>query len=142
MPFSLHPQLDKDTDVIGTFPLSIALLHKDEAVPWIILVPQIENLKEIHHMSLAEQQQFMIESQLVMECLEYLYNPDKLNFGALGNMVPQLHVHHIARFQTDMAWPGPVWGNTQGVTRDLDLQQDMLVQIKQKLGENPSFSPS
>lgn len=142
MPFSLHPQLAKDTDVLGHFPLSIALLHKDSAVPWVILVPKIEGLKEIHHMSIENQQVFMQESQVVMEALESLFSPDKLNFGALGNMVPQLHVHHIARFKTDMAWPGPVWGNTQGDAREESAQQELLAQIKQKLGRNPSFSPS
>ncbi|GAM73191.1 diadenosine tetraphosphate hydrolase [Vibrio ishigakensis] len=142
MPFSLHSQLAKDTDVLGHFPLSIALLHKDSAVPWVILVPQIADLKEIHHMSIENQQAFMRESQAVMEALESLFNPDKLNFGALGNMVPQLHVHHIARFKSDMAWPGPVWGNTQGEVREESAQQELLAQIKQKLGGNPSFSPS
>ncbi|GAM61304.1 diadenosine tetraphosphate hydrolase [Vibrio ishigakensis] len=74
MPFSLHPQLAKDTDVLGHFPLSIALLHKDSAVPWIILVPKIEGLKEIHHMSVENQQAFMQESQVVMEALESLFS--------------------------------------------------------------------
>ncbi|WP_261815673.1 HIT domain-containing protein [Vibrio gallicus] len=142
MTFALHHQLQKDTDVIGHFPLSVALLHKDSTVPWVILVPRLESLAEIHHMTGANQQQFLIESQAVMECLEALYSPDKLNFGALGNMVPQLHIHHIARFKDDAAWPGPVWGNTTGIERSNEEQQFMLAQIKQKLDENAQFSPS
>ena len=63
MSFELHPQLVKDTDVIGHFPLSIALLHKDQAVPWVILVPKRENAKELHHLPIQDQQQFLLESQ-------------------------------------------------------------------------------
>lgn len=103
--FELHPQLQKDTDVIGHFPLCVALLHKDSAVPWVILVPQRADLRELHHLPMDEQQQFLVESQLVCQTLETLFSPDKLNLGALGNMVPQLHIHHIARFTHDMAWP-------------------------------------
>ncbi|MFA0698576.1 HIT domain-containing protein, partial [Vibrio sp. 10N.222.49.C9] len=94
------------------------------------------------HLPMQEQQQFLIESQTVMQALEALFLPDKMNLGALGNMVPQLHVHHIARFKTDHAWPGPVWGNTKGeFRRDLE-QQQLLEQIKKKLGNCEQFKPS
>ncbi|MEZ8991561.1 HIT domain-containing protein [Vibrio breoganii] len=142
MEFQLHPQLAKDTNIIGEFPLSLALLHKDNCVPWVILVPKKHELKELHHLPMQEQQQFLIESQTVMQALEALFSPDKMNLGALGNMVPQLHVHHIARFKTDHAWPGPVWGNTKGeFRRDLE-QQQLLEQIKKKLGNCEQFKPS
>ncbi len=103
MSFELHPQLAKDTTVIGHFPLCVALLHKDNAVPWVILVPKRANLKELHHLPMQEQQQFLLESQAVSQALEATFRPDKLNLGALGNMVPQLHIHHIARFKDDVA---------------------------------------
>ncbi|MGU3845714.1 HIT domain-containing protein, partial [Vibrio diabolicus] len=90
MSFELHPQLAKDTSVIGHFPLCVALLHKDNAVPWVILVPKREDLKELHHLPMQEQQQFLLESQAVSQALEATFRPDKLNLGALGNMVPQL----------------------------------------------------
>ncbi|MDA0118414.1 HIT family protein [Vibrio sp. T11.5] len=139
MSFELHPQLVKDTSVIGHFPLTIALLHKDNAVPWVILVPKRDNLKELHHLPMQEQQQFLLESQAVSQALEATFRPDKLNLGALGNMVPQLHVHHIARFKDDVAWPGPVWGNTQGNFRAEEEQQAILSKIQNVLSLSSLF---
>lgn len=139
--FELHPQLQKDTNVIGHFPLCVTLLHKDSAVPWIILVPQRVGLRELHHLPMNEQQQFLVESQIICQTLETLFTPDKLNLGALGNMVPQLHIHHIARFTDDMAWPGPVWGRTQGVFRSELEQQTLITAIQQYLAQSPHFSP-
>ena len=142
MSFELHPQLAKDTTVIGHFPLCIALLIKDNAVPWVILVPQRENLKELHHLPMEEQQQFLLESQAVNQALESLFTPDKLNLGALGNMVPQLHIHHIARFKGDIAWPGPVWGNTKGDQRTENEQADLVSRLQEAFASDPSFSKS
>ncbi len=133
MSFELHPQLAKDTSVIGHFPLCIALLHRDNSVPWVILVPKQANLKELHHLPMAEQQQFLLESQAVFQTLEHQFQPDKLNLGALGNMVPQLHIHHIARFKDDIAWPGPLWGHTAGIFREPAAQQALTAQIQQAL---------
>ncbi|MCG9598150.1 HIT domain-containing protein [Vibrio sp. Isolate25] len=139
MSFELHPQLTKDTSVIGHFPLTIALLHKDNAVPWVILVPKRESLKELHHLPMQDQQQFLLESQAVSQALEATFRPDKLNLGALGNMVPQLHIHHIARFKDDIAWPGPIWGNTNGVFRSEEEQQTMLSRIQNVLSLSSLF---
>lgn len=140
MSFELHPQLVKDTSLIGQFPLCVALLHKDNAVPWIILVPKRENLRELHHLPMKEQQQFLLESQAVSQALEATFQPDKLNFGALGNMVPQLHIHHIARFKDDIAWPGPVWGNTQGEFREVGEQAKLLTRIQNVLSLSSLFT--
>lgn len=142
MEFTLHPQLQKDTDTIGEFPLCLALLIKDSAMPWVILVPKKAELKELHHLPMAEQQQFLVESQIVSQTLEQCFEPDKLNLGALGNMVPQLHIHHIARFKSDMAWPGPVWGNTNGEWRTDEDQQAMLVTLRTALSEHATFQPT
>ena len=140
MHFELHPQLAQDTDMIGQFPLCLALLHKDAAVPWVILVPKKSPLKELHHLPMQDQQQFLLESQAVSQALEALFQPDKLNLGALGNIVPQLHIHHIARFTTDGAWPGPVWGNTEGVQRSDKDQQEMLQKLRTILSLSTLFS--
>ncbi len=139
MSFELHPQLAFDTSVIGHFPLCIALLHKDNSVPWVILVPKKADLKELHHLPMQEQQQFLLESQAVSQALEATFAPDKLNLGALGNMVPQLHIHHIARFKNDIAWPGPLWGNTAGSFREPSVQQALVEQIQQALADNTQF---
>lgn len=142
MSFELHPQLAQDTTVIGHFPLCVALLHKDNAVPWVILVPKREQLKELHHLPMQEQQQFLYESQAVSQALEATFRPDKLNLGALGNMVPQLHIHHIVRFKDDIAWPGPVWGNTRGEQRNEQEQAQLQTRIRNVLSLSSLFTPS
>lgn len=109
MAFALHPRLEADTTWLGDLPLCRVLLSKEDIGPWLILVPKVDGITELHHLSEQDQQQFMRESSLIASRLEQFASPDKINIGALGNMVPQLHVHHIARFQTDIAWPGPVW---------------------------------
>jgi diadenosine tetraphosphate (Ap4A) HIT family hydrolase len=140
MTFELHPQLEKDTTLIGEFPLCLVLLHRDDSVPWVILVPKKANLTELHHLPMKEQQQFLIESEVVNQALESLFTPDKLNFGALGNMVPQLHVHHIARFKHDLAWPGPLWGSTKGEYRTPSNQQELAQRISSQLSNSPLFT--
>ena len=139
MAFTLHPRLESDTTLIGEFPLSLVLLNKDASVPWVILVPKVDGVRELHHMSLQDQQQFLIESQLVSKALEKLFMPDKLNFGALGNLVPQLHIHHVVRYISDEAWPGPVWGNTSGKQRTQEEQDILMTQIKSELSKDHSF---
>ncbi|WP_112480312.1 HIT domain-containing protein [Vibrio variabilis] len=139
MSFELHPQLKKDTTLLGEFPLSLALLHRDNSVPWVILVPKKAELTELHHLPMQEQQQFLIESEAVNRALETLFTPDKLNFGALGNMVPQLHVHHIVRYKDDLAWPGPLWGNAKGEYRSDDEQQDLAERIQAQLLNSELF---
>jgi diadenosine tetraphosphate (Ap4A) HIT family hydrolase len=97
---------------------------KDINYPWLILVPRVEDAKDIIDLSPDDQAQLWRESALVSECLRRLYQPDKLNVAALGNMVAQLHVHHIVRFTDDLAWPKPVWG----VTEAKPYGQDQLTQ--------------
>ncbi len=108
--FELHPQLKADTYIIGTFSLSWVLLHKDATYPWVILVPAREDLREIHHLDRDEQIALMRESCHLSEVLVDLFAPKKLNIAAIGNMVSQLHLHHVARFEQDPAWPKPIWG--------------------------------
>ncbi|PWI34277.1 HIT family protein [Vibrio albus] len=139
MAFTLHPRLESDTDLIGEFPLCLALLSKDASVPWVILVPKVDGVREIHHMPLQDQQQFLLESQRINCALEKLFMPDKLNFGALGNLVPQLHVHHIVRYISDEAWPGPIWGNTTGKQRTEAEQTLMIRQIRDELAKDHNF---
>ncbi|WP_370979313.1 HIT domain-containing protein [Agaribacterium sp. ZY112] len=109
--FELHSQLAADTVAIGQFRLSLVLLHKDANFPWVILVPKREAIREIYHLDEADQAQLMRESSHLSEVLTSIYAPDKINVASLGNMVPQLHLHHVARYESDVAWPGAVWGN-------------------------------
>lgn len=106
----LHPQLEKDCFVVGHFPLCMLLLMNDANYPWFILVPQREDITEIHQLSEEDQQQLTRESSLLSACIEKEFKADKINIAALGNVVPQLHIHHIVRYKSDPAWPAPVWG--------------------------------
>ena len=108
--FSLDPNLDNDTLPLGRLALSRVLLMNDARYPWLILVPERPDLAEIIDLVEGDRQQLMLEIAAASETLKALFNPDKLNVGALGNRVRQLHVHVLARFVSDAAWPGPVWG--------------------------------
>jgi diadenosine tetraphosphate (Ap4A) HIT family hydrolase len=122
--FRLATQLENDCQIVDNLPLCQVLLVKDINYPWLILVPRVEDAKDIIDLSPDDQAQLWRESALVSECLRRLYQPDKLNVAALGNMVAQLHVHHIVRFTDDLAWPKPVWG----VTEAKPYGQDQLTQ--------------
>lgn len=108
--FELHPDLQRDTYTVGQFKLSLILLHKDANYPWLILVPKREKVREIHHLMEEEQIQLIKESSHLSEVMTSIYAPVKMNIAALGNIVPQLHIHHVARFKTDPTWPKPIWG--------------------------------
>lgn len=115
MPFALHPTLARDTVEITALPLCRVLLMQDRRFPWLILVPEREGVREIHELSPADRVRLIEEIALAEQVMQRLFQPDKLNVGALGNVVPQLHVHVVARFTTDAAWPGPVWGSGAAV---------------------------
>jgi len=126
--FALDPRLYQDTLLIGDFSLSRVLLMNDARYPWVILVPKITEITEIFQLSENDQQQLMIESNFVAKKLNELVQADKMNVAALGNVVSQLHIHHVARFQTDESWPKPVWGIGKAITYS---QQESDMVIKQ-----------
>ena len=113
--FSLHPQLYKDCIALADLPLCKVLLCNDKAYPWFILVPRVSDVKDIYQLNRRDQQAFLQESSFLSELLMTEFSGDKLNVAALGNLVPQLHIHHIVRFENDFCWPKPVWGQ-QGLT--------------------------
>ncbi len=108
--FQLHPQLATDSVLLADWPLCQLRLSNDRQYPWFILVPRRVAVRDVIDLTEAEQEQLWREGRLLSQWLRTDYQPDKLNLAALGNMVPQLHIHHIARFQHDKAWPAPVWG--------------------------------
>lgn len=108
--FVLDQRLEDDTLEIRSLKLSKVLLMKDRSFPWLILVPERENIRELYELSAEDRAVLMEEISLASQVIVKLYKPDKINIGALGNVVPQLHIHVIGRFRTDRAWPGPVWG--------------------------------
>jgi diadenosine tetraphosphate (Ap4A) HIT family hydrolase len=111
MPFALHPTLARDTVEVARLPLCRVLLMRDRRFPWLILVPEREAVREIHELPPVDRAALVEEIARAGEVLKRLFRPDKVNVGALGNVVPQLHVHVVARFAADAAWPGPVWGS-------------------------------
>lgn len=129
--FDLHPILDADTIKIGDFKLSKLLMIKDQQYPWFLLVPKQNDLLDICDLSEEDQRQFWLESDKLSKEIKRLFSPDKLNLGAIGNMVPQLHVHHIARFKDDVAWPAPVWGAKPLLAFDEESLADRLAIVRQ-----------
>ena len=132
--FELDPRLAADTENIGMLGLSRVLLMRDARYPWLILVPAQPNLVEISDLSAADQTLLMTEITAVGEALADRYQPEKINTGALGNIVRQLHVHIVARHTGDPAWPGPVWGHSAAVAYDEAALQTRLQEIKKTLG--------
>ena len=130
--FALHSQLAKDTIRIGSMPLCEVLLMNDKQYPWLILVPRKDNIREIYELSGEEQQQLIKESSLLAVKMQIHFQADKINVAALGNMVPQLHIHHIARYKTDAAWPKPVWGVKTSQVYDA-IEREALVTTLQAL---------
>jgi diadenosine tetraphosphate (Ap4A) HIT family hydrolase len=108
--FSLHKQLETDSILIRNLALSQLRLQNQKAVPWLILVPRRTGVTEIHQLSAEDRAMLMEEIAQASRAIEKLYAPDKINIASLGNVVPQLHVHVIARFTKDPAWPAPIWG--------------------------------
>lgn len=108
--FVLHPQLAADCHILGNFDLSLLLMLNDAQYPWFVLVPQRADLTELYQLDETEALQFWQESRTFSQQIMRIFKGDKLNVAALGNVVPQLHVHHIVRFTGDLAWPKPVWG--------------------------------
>ena len=108
--FELHPQLQRDCLEIGCFQLCRLLLMNESRYPWFILVPERAGLNEIYQLTGADQHRLIEESSTLARGLVEAFSGDKLNIAAIGNLVPQLHIHHVVRYRNDPAWPAPVWG--------------------------------
>lgn len=108
--FELDPQLEADTFPVAITSLNRIVLMNDSRFPWLILVPERPDIREPFELTDEDQRTLMQESMITGKSLKALFNAHKLNIAALGNQVSQLHIHHIARFRTDAAWPRPVWG--------------------------------
>ena len=133
--FSLHPRLAEDCLTVGALPLCLVLLMKDARYPWFILVPARPAVSEIYQLSAADRSRLMEESTLLSRCMVELFSPDKLNIAALGNMVPQLHLHHIGRYRSDPAWPEPVWGRQPALPYAQGAAEARVEAVRGALGE-------
>ncbi|MDQ6955438.1 MAG: HIT domain-containing protein [Mariprofundaceae bacterium] len=130
----LHPQLKKDCIVLGRLDLSLVLLMPDANYPWLILVPQRENISEIYQLIDVDQQQLMRESSQLSHLLAVLFDADKINVAALGNKVSQLHIHHVVRYQNDPAWPAPIWGAVPAKSYGAIALENIQKKISSALG--------
>ena len=131
--WSLHPQLDRDTASLGDLPLSRVLVINDANYPWLLLVPRRPDLSEVIDLGEVAQAQLMTEVTRVARALREVTACHKLNIAALGNAVPQLHVHVIARFRHDPAWPKPVWGAVPPRAYGREELHDFVTPLRRKI---------
>ena len=127
--FTLHERLVADSTQIGELPLCTLLLINDANYPWLVLVPRRPEIREIYQLETTDRVQLLEESCVLSEVMDAVFTPLKMNVAALGNMVPQLHLHHIARFSDDPAWPNPVWGAVPAKAYDDEIQQKLIFSI-------------
>jgi diadenosine tetraphosphate (Ap4A) HIT family hydrolase len=132
--FTLHPRLEKDTGSVGDLPLSRVLVMNDANFPWLILVPRRAKVSEIIDLADHEQATLMIEIGCVATALKALTGCEKLNIAAIGNIVPQLHVHVVARRRGDVAWPKPVWGNSPPLDYDPRALAGFIERVRDAIG--------
>ncbi len=110
MSFELHSDLKRDGIPMGEFALCHVLLINDATYPWFVLVPKRNNVKDTINLTQKDHEQLWLESRIFSTAIMDIFDGQKLNVAALGNVTPQLHIHHIVRYDNDPAWPGPIWG--------------------------------
>ena len=123
MSFTLDPVLVRDTHHVTHLPLCSVRLMDAREYPWLVLIPRVDDVREWIDLSREEQHQLSDEIAIVSHIFKALVTPDKLNIATLGNQVPQMHVHVIARYKADGAWPKPVWGHDFGAYDEVERQK-------------------
>ena len=131
--FALHHQLAKDTALLGDLPLSRVLLIDDRTYPWLLLVPRRGDVSEITDLGAVERAHLMTEITQVADALKAETGCHKINVAALGNVVPQLHVHVIARFRDDAAWPRPVWGQVPPIPYAPSEKDEVIARLRRRI---------
>jgi diadenosine tetraphosphate (Ap4A) HIT family hydrolase len=131
--FTLHPQLQADSFLVGNLALSQLLMMNDNQYPWFVLVPRRHDVSEIYQLDTEDRSLLMAESCMLAEALQNIYSPDKLNIAAIGNLVPQLHIHHVVRYRTDKAWPAPIWGQYPPVAMTAEQAESLMSEIKMSM---------
>jgi|TARA_R110002072_G_scaffold189593_3_gene346672 diadenosine tetraphosphate (Ap4A) HIT family hydrolase len=129
--FSLHPRLAADTFLVDDWPLCRVLLMNDSRFPWLILVPRQDGLRDFDEIAESDKPSFLTEIDRASRALRTETSAEKMNVAALGNMVPQLHVHVVARFVTDTAWPAPVWGVGEAVPYTTDQAEALILALRE-----------
>ncbi|KTC39705.1 histidine triad (HIT) protein [Pseudomonas sp. ABAC21] len=131
--FALDQRLQQDTLTLGDFPLCRLLLSNDSNYPWFILVPRIDGISEVFQLDVADQQVLWQETTALAQLLNEGLGADKMNIGALGNVVSQLHVHVIVRKRDDAAWPAPVWGKHPALPYTLEQMTVIRARLRDLL---------
>lgn len=131
--FTLHERLKNDTFEVMDLALCRVLLMNDSSFPWLILVPMRTGVTEVHGLTREDRAVLIEETAAASRAISSVFSPDKINIGALGNLVPQLHVHVVGRTREDRAWPGPVWGSGQGAPYVKEELEKTLSAIRQAL---------
>lgn len=137
--FVLDQRLLQDTLPVGDFPLCRLLLSNDSQYPWFILVPRKADVSEVFQLSDDEQLQLWKETTSLSRTLQQVFEADKMNVAALGNVVSQLHMHVIVRRRGDIAWPAPVWGKHPAVAYTADEALDVIGRLKAALTTDLPF---
>ena len=135
--FELHPRLKADTIPVIDWPLCRILLMNECAWPWLVLVPRRHGITEIHELDAGDREMLIQEIAAASTRLQNLSGADKMNVAALGNMVPQLHIHIIARFKDDPAWPKPVFGFQAPNPYDAEFLAEHMQKMVDALGDGP-----
>ena len=133
MTFELDSMLAADTVEVARLNLCRVLLMNDATYPWLILVPERQNLRDLHDLPREDHEQVMAEITQASNALQHIYNPYKINVAALGNVVGQLHIHIIARSTNDPAWPAPFWGHAPAQAYDAQALTETVEKIKTEL---------
>lgn len=131
--FVLHHRLKADTFHVASLPLCELLMMNDNQYPWFILVPRQIDCQEIYQLSPEDRSQLMNESCLLASILQEQFKPQKLNIATIGNLVPQLHMHHVCRYSTDASWPAPVWGKFPPQAFNPEIASTRISQLQNTL---------
>jgi diadenosine tetraphosphate (Ap4A) HIT family hydrolase len=133
MSFKLDHRLESDSTYICTIGISQVRLSNDSRYPWLILIPEVDGIYELDELSIAQQLEVLAASNTVSRALRQCFTPHKLNIACLGNIVKQLHIHHVARFEYDETWPGPIWGRGDAVIYTDAAKQTAIKLIRDAL---------
>lgn len=137
MEFSLHPQLQADCHLLGQLDDLVVLLHRNSTIPWVILVPQT-TVQDLLDLPEDQLQRAMLAARAAGRFVRQHFGLSKLNFGAIGNLVPQLHLHVVGRHPDDPCWPKPVWGN---LSNSREYPEEELEIIRRTLQDEFNLQP-
>lgn len=133
MYFTLDPRLEQSSFFVTDLPLCQVRLSHDSRYPWLILIPRITNISEVFDLTVQQQQDLWTETTAIAKVLHQQTSPHKINIATLGNVVAQLHVHVVARFTHDFAWPQPIWGRGDPIPYDDQITRKLIDQYRKAI---------